>query len=156
MKISKAERRDLPHILAIQKEAYRSEAVLYDDFSIPPLQQSLKEIEAEFESKVFLKAEIDGLLVGSVRVALAGLTCLVGRLIVDPKFQRRGIGSALLLEAESVFPEAVRFELFTGSRSQANIRLYERHGYVRFREEALSPAVTLTYLQKIKAVNQTA
>jgi ribosomal protein S18 acetylase RimI-like enzyme len=147
-KISRAQRGDLPRILAIQKEAYLAEAAIYHDFTLPPLRQSLAEIGLESESKVFLKAEVDGILVGSVRVVLSDRTCLIGRLIVDPKFQRRGIGSALLSAAESVFPEAVRFELFTGSRSEANIRLYERHRYVRFREEALTSALTLTYMQK--------
>ncbi len=150
MKIGQAERRDFPRILSIQKKAYLAEAALYDDYALPPLRESLEEIEAESASKIFLKAEIDGTVGGSVRLALFGPTCIVGRLAVDPRFQRRGIGSALLLHAESVFPEAARFELFTGSRSEANLRLYERHGYVRFREEVLSPAVTLTYLQKVK------
>lgn len=150
-KISRAQRSDLPRILAIQKEAYLAEAAIYHDFTLPPLRQSLEEMELESESKVFLKAEVDGILVGSVRVALSDRTCLVGRLIVDPKFQRQGIGSALLSAVESVFQEAVRFELFTGSRSEANIRLYERHGYVRFREETLTSALTLRYMQKSKS-----
>lgn len=148
MDIEAATRADLPRILAIQKEAYLSEAALYDDYSIPPLRQTLQEISAEFDHKRFFKAVIDGAIVGSVRAALAGDTCSVERLIVDPKFQRRGIGSALLAHVEAAFPSARRFELFTGSKSARNIALYERHGYVRFREQPLSLAVTLIYMQK--------
>jgi ribosomal protein S18 acetylase RimI-like enzyme len=154
MKISSAERSDLPRILSIQKQAYLSEAAIYDDYSIPPLLQSLDEMNAEFESKTFLKADVDGALVGSVRVKLVDATCVIERLIVDPKFQKRGIGSALLVHAESVFAEARRFELFTGSRSTANIRLYGRHGYARFREQPLSSAVTLVYMQKLRGPNK--
>lgn len=144
----------MPRILAIQKQAYLSEAAIYDDYSLPPLLQSLEGINAEFESKTFLKADIDGALVGSVRVKLVDATCVIERLIVAPEFQKRGIGSALLAHAESVFAEASRFELFTGSRSTANIRLYERHGYARFREQPLSSAVTLVYMQKFRGPNK--
>lgn len=154
MNIGKAERIDLPRILAIQKEAYLSEAAIYDDYSLPPLLQSLEQISTEFESKTFLKAVLDGAMVGSVRVQLGDGACLIERLIVDPQFQKRGIGSNLLRGAESVFPEANRYELFTGAKSAANIRLYERHGYVRFREDALSSAVSVIYMRKFKVPNK--
>jgi GNAT superfamily N-acetyltransferase len=150
MTISRAKRNDLPRILAIQKEAYLSEAAFYGDYSLPQLHESLDDIEREFESKVILKAEMDGVIVGSVRVTLSGLTCLVGRLIVDPRYQRRGIGTALLSHAESVFPQAVGFGLFTGWKSEANIRLYERHGYARDRDEVVSKKLSLTYMRKRK------
>jgi ribosomal protein S18 acetylase RimI-like enzyme len=150
MQIKVAERVDLPRILAIQKQVYLSEAALYDDYSLPPLRQSLEEMVAEFQLKTFLKAEVRGALVGSVRATLVANSCLIERLIVDPQCQGRGIGSALLDHAESLFPSVNRLELFTGSRSAANIRLYERHGYVRFREQVLSSAVTLVYMQKFR------
>lgn len=153
MKISRAEWNDLPRILAIQKEAYLSEAAIYGDYSLPPLVQSLEELNVEFQSKAFIKAKVDGTLVGSVRQRLVASTCYIERLIVDPQFQRRGIGSALLTYAESVFADATRYELFTGSRSATNIKLYERHGYLRFREEQLSAAVSLVYMQKTGTKN---
>jgi ribosomal protein S18 acetylase RimI-like enzyme len=149
--IGKAGQHDLARILAIQKQAYLAEAAIYEDWSLPPLRQTQQEIETEFESKVFLKAQIADALVGSVRMHLTASTCMIGRLVVDPHYQRRGIGSALLLQAESVFSDADRFELFTGTKSTANIRLYERHGYIAYREEALSPTVTLIYMQKSTA-----
>jgi len=156
MTIYRAKRNDLPRILAIQKEAYLSEAAFYGDYSLPQLHESLDDIEREFESNVILKAEMDGMIVGSVRVMLSGLTCLVGRLIVDPRYQRRGIGTALLLHAESVFPQAVGFELFTGWKSEANIRLYERQGYIRVRDEVVSEKISLTYMRKRMEPNESA
>jgi N-acetylglutamate synthase-like GNAT family acetyltransferase len=146
--IGPALRSDLPRIPEIQKEAYLSEAAIYDDDSIPPLRQTLAEMEREFEAKTFLKAETEGTVVGSVRVSLAGRTCLVERLIVDPRYQQRGIGSALLSHAESVFPEAASVELFTGTKSARNLALYQRRGYVRVREFELSPRVTVVTLRK--------
>lgn len=53
--IIKASRDDLSEILALQKIAYQCEAMLYDDWTIPPLTQTIFEMEAEFGIYVFLK-----------------------------------------------------------------------------------------------------
>lgn len=148
--ISRAAPDDASEILALQKLAYQSEARLNDDWTIPPLTQTLHEIEEEFETKTVLKAVFDRKIVGSVRAVLDSGTCLIGRLIVHPGFQGKGIGTALMKEAEEAFPHARRFELFTGTRSVDNIRLYRRLGYREFREEELSPKVRLVFLEKLR------
>ena len=139
---------DAPAILALQKLAYESEARLYDDWQLPPLTQTLDSLQAEFASAVVLKALDGDRLVGSVRAREMDGACQVGRLIVSPQLQGRGIGTRLLRSVEAAFPSAERFELFTGSRSESNIRLYERLGYRRLREQVLSPAVTLVFMEK--------
>lgn len=145
---------DAPAILALQRLAYRSEAELYGDWSIPPLTQSLEELRAEFASHVFLKAVEDALppveaLVGSVRAELdAAGVCRIGRLMVRPDRQRRGLGAALLLAMEARFPRAARFALFTGHLSAGNLRLYERLGYREVARRAAHPGLTLVFLEK--------
>lgn len=146
--IGRANPEDACEILALQKVAYQSEALLYDDWTIPPLIQTESQIEADFESKVFLKAVSNDRIIGSVRASLDRDTCLVGRLVVHPDFQRKGIGTRLLLETETFFSSAERFELFTGSRSIDNIRLYGRLGYQVCREQDLSPKVRLVFMEK--------
>ncbi|MDF9409616.1 hypothetical protein L7E55_14865 [Pelotomaculum isophthalicicum JI] len=78
MIIEKAMATDVEEILALQKLAYVSEAEIYDDFSIPPLVQTLKEIKDEFRNQVFLKAVINGTIVGSVRAYQKEETCYIG------------------------------------------------------------------------------
>lgn len=66
----------------------------------------------------------------AVRVELVGDTALLGRLTVPPDRQGNGLGSALLAHAETPLPSEIRaVELFTGERSSANLRLYQRVGY---------------------------
>ncbi|HET9865334.1 MAG TPA: GNAT family N-acetyltransferase [Steroidobacteraceae bacterium] len=149
-RLADAQPDDAPAILELQKLAYRSEAQLYDDWSLPPLTQTLESLRAEFASSRILKAVDGEHLVGAVRAREADGVCHVGRLIVTPQLQGRGIGTRLMRAIEARFPGARRFELFTGSRSVGNLRLYERLGYRRCREQVLSPAVTLVYLEKLR------
>jgi ribosomal protein S18 acetylase RimI-like enzyme len=139
---------DAVEILTLQKIAYQSEAKLNDDWTIPPLTETLPEITSEFETKVFLKAVCAGRIIGSVRASLDSGTCQVGRLIVHPDYQGKGIGTLLMCRIETVFSSAERFELFTGTKSVHNIRLYQRLGYQGYREEDLSPKVRLVFMEK--------
>lgn len=146
--VSKASLEDAPAILALQRAAYESEARLYNDWSIPPLQQTLEQLQAEFRVGLVLKAVAGSALLGSVRAQVKGGTVQIGRLVVEPSAQRQGIGSTLLRAIETAFPSAEHFELFTGSRSEANIRLYERHGYAVTHSQELSPNLTLVFMHK--------
>lgn len=139
---------DAAEILALQKLAYQSEAELNQDFTIAPLTQTPAEIESEFNRKLFLRAKLDGRIIGSVRAELRAGTCHIGRLIVHPEWQNRGIGSRLLRAIEGRFPRADRFELFTSSRSERNLFLYQKSGYRIFQREPLNERVTLVYLEK--------
>lgn len=148
--IHRAEPEDGEEILALQKLAYESEAQLYDDWGIPPLTQSLQSLLGEFDDHVLLKATKEQGIVGSVRAKLCAGTCSIGRLVVHPGLQGQGTGSCLLRAIEEYFPTASRFELFTGSRSEGNIRLYQRHGYAVTHTKSLSPNVDIVFLQKVR------
>lgn len=139
---------DAAEILALQKLAYTSEAEIYDDYTIPPLHETLEEMRADIEAQVVLKASIDGRIIGSVRAAMRQGTCFIGRLIVHPDFQNRGIGTRLMNEIEKTFAQAKRFELFTGNRSERNIHLYRKLGYRIFKSEELTEDVTLVFMEK--------
>jgi GNAT superfamily N-acetyltransferase len=148
MIIKPAELADAEEILALQKLAYLSEAAIYDEYSIPPLTQSLEETEAEFGDRLILKATMEGRIIGSVRAHLEAGTCFVGKLIVHPDFQNRGIGSQLLHEIERCFPAAARYELFTGQKSERNLYLYQKLGYKPFRSQKITGRLTLVFLEK--------
>jgi phage replication-related protein YjqB (UPF0714/DUF867 family) len=148
MLIEKAKVSDAEEILALQKLAYRSEAEIYNDFNIPPLVQTSEEIKKDFENQFFLKAVEDEKIIGSVRAQVKGEICHVGRLIVHPNFQNRGIGNKLMNEIERVFNTCKRFELFTGSKSERNLYLYQKLGYRIFKTAKITDKTTIVYLEK--------
>jgi hypothetical protein len=47
-----------------------------------------------------------------------------------------------------MFPQVRAFELFTGGRSKANIRLYTRHGYAVTGTRVASEEISLVVLTK--------
>jgi GNAT superfamily N-acetyltransferase len=141
---------DLSTILQLQKECYQSEAEIYRDYNIPPLQQDIVALKKEFAEQVFLKAIAEGEIIGSVRGFMDGETCFVGKLIVKKDFQNQGIGKLLLDSVESAFPMCNRFELFTGHKSLKNLHLYNNQGYNEFSRKVVTDNMTMIYLEKIK------
>lgn len=146
--ITRVSLEDAASILELQKLAYQSEAQLYNDFSIPPLTQTLDELRSDFTRKTLLMAQIEGRIVGSVRGYQTGNTCYLERLIVHPDFQGQGIGTALMKRVESCFDQAQRFELFTGHKSDRNIHLYERLGYRIFKSEKINQSLSFVFMEK--------
>lgn len=149
MIIKRAKFSDAEEILTLQKLAYKSEAELYNDFNIPPLTQTLKEVEEEFKNHIFLKVIENKKIIGSVRALLIHpKTCYIGKLIVHPDFQNQGIGTRLMNEIEHIFSECERFNLITGHKSQKNLKLYEKRGYKKFKTERLTENLNMVYLEK--------
>ncbi|MGD9158888.1 MAG: GNAT family N-acetyltransferase [Desulfobacteraceae bacterium] len=146
--IKRASIENIKKILELQKLAYISEAEIIDDFTIPPLHQTMEEILSEFRNQIFLKAEVDNKIVGSVRIYMKMGTGYIGKLIVHPAHQNLGIGTKLLYEAEKQFPDAERYELFTGEKSEKNLHLYARNGYRVFKNKKVSEKLTLVFLEK--------
>jgi ribosomal protein S18 acetylase RimI-like enzyme len=159
LEIRPAGRRDALQILDVQRAAYRIEAERYDDFTLPPLTETLDELMAMFETHAILVARHTSSvaavaadpIVGTVRARVVGDTAHVARLAVRPALHGHGIGRQLLVAIERVVAPVDRYELFTGHRSERNLRLYERAGYRRMRTVRESDRVSLTFFEKVVA-----
>ena len=148
MEISKAEKEDLPQILSLQYLAYQSEAELFKSKDIPPLKQTLNELEEEFDRGLILKlTSDDNKIIGSVRANSDGKTTYIGKLMVHPDYRHQGFGRKLLIEIERCFPNT-RYELFTSTKSLDNIRFYKSMGYKIFNQKEMSEELIFTYMQK--------
>lgn len=146
--IIRAEKADLPEILKLQYLAYQSEAALFGSKDIPPLKETLSEVEAQFKNGTILKmVDENNKIIGSVRAHSDNTRAYIGKLMVHPDHQKKGFGKKLLLEIEKYYPNK-RFELFTSTRSIDNIRLYKKMGYKEFKEEKITDELVFIYLEK--------
>ncbi|MEV6397836.1 GNAT family N-acetyltransferase [Streptomyces sp. NPDC051907] len=150
--ISAAAEQDAEHILKLQYLCYQSEAELYGDYGIEPLTQSLDDLRAEIAQGHALVARLGDEVIASVRAKLdEGGTARIAKLIVHPRLQHHGLGGRLLDAIEQHFAgdaAAKRFQLFTGHRSEGNLRLYRSRGYAPVGSEQVGPRLTLVTLEK--------
>ena len=139
---------DLPQILALQKAAFESEARLVENWDIPPLTQTLENLVEEWRTGDILKALDGQTLVGTVRARTTEDTVHIGRLAVLPQWQGRGCGSSLMTAILSAI-KAARYELFTSAKSNRNLRLYQKLGFVPYKKAQTANGVELVWLEKI-------
>ncbi|MEV7677188.1 GNAT family N-acetyltransferase [Streptomyces sp. NPDC088341] len=150
--ISAASAQDAEHILKLQYLCYQNEAELYGDYTIEPLTQTLDDLRAELDRGHCLVARLGDEVVASVRGSVEETgTARIAKLIVHPRLRHHGLGGRLLDAIENHFtaePAAKRFQLFTGHRSEGNLRLYRSRGYVPVSTEQIGPRLTLVTLEK--------
>lgn len=149
VEITNASLEDLKTILVLQKQAFLSEADIYNDFDIsPPLLQTLEELTKEFSESIILKAVLGDFIVGSVRGIQVYETVFIKRLIVNPYYQNQGIGTKLMKSIEGFFKNNKRYELFTGHKSKRNLHLYQKIGYKEFKLIPIHENLNMIYLEK--------
>jgi len=149
MEIIKANFEDLPKILHLQKLAYLSEAKIHNNYSIQPLLQTLDELEMEFEKIIILKLMDDenNEIIGSIRAYEENNRVYIGKLMVHPDYQNKGIGKILLKNMETLFPNKT-FELFTSSKSEKNLYIYKKNGYKEFKRQKTLDNIEIIFLEK--------
>jgi len=141
---------DAEEILRLQKSAFFEQGLLYNNFNLPPLLETIDDIQNAFSNNSIFKAELNNVIAGSVRAAVTDRTCYISRLVVDPEQQNRGIGKMLMAHVESIFQnQAERFELFTGQKSEKNITFYRKSGYEIFKIDS-NYTVPVVYMEKWK------
>jgi ribosomal protein S18 acetylase RimI-like enzyme len=82
---------------------------------------------------LFLLAEQDGHLLGTVLGGFDGRRGMVYHLAVDPQYRRLGIGEALMHELEQRLRQkgCIKYYLLVTRDNQEAMRFYEKHGWER-------------------------
>lgn len=121
---------DAGEVLTLSRACWLQEGREHDSFDIPALTDDLDQVRADLTRWRTWVVRVQGRLIGSVRARREGTGWDIGRLMVAPDLQGRGLGRALLEHAEAAAPDDVTgFALITGARSVANLRMYRRAGY---------------------------
>lgn len=116
-------------IVAVQRQAYRSEAELIGYDRMPPLLEDDAAVAAL--DLTLLGVHDDGRLVGLLGYSVDGEVVDIDRLAVAPTHTRRGIATRLLEALHDRHPTRVRFDVSTGAANAPALALYERLGYQR-------------------------
>ena len=133
---------DAGEILTLQRACWLQEAQANEALWIPPLVESLADVTAALETWQTFVVTSHGRLVGSVRTRLVEDGWDIGRIMVAPDLQGRGLGRWLLEYAEAAAPEqATHFTLFTGAASATNLRMYRKAGYRQLAARPEEPGI---------------
>jgi tRNA (guanine37-N1)-methyltransferase len=153
-----ATRGDAGEILTLQRACWVSEAVDADSLAIPALHEDLAAVASGLEDWQTYVVRSAGRLVGSVRGRLTDGTdgakvWDIGRLMVAPDLQGRGLGRVLLEHIQAVAPsEATAYWLFTGARSARNQRLYKKAGF-RLRPDLEAPPMAVIMTKRRRGMS---
>ncbi len=127
VRIRQATEADFDVLLQVQKVAFGEYDKVYRVSGWTT--ETLDSLKEDAREKRILVAETDGMVVGSVRFWTIGGVCVIRLLSVDPAYQGRGIGKALLREIEQVTTDAHKFYACTMLRTARNIHLFLSLGY---------------------------
>ena len=123
---------DAGEILTLQLACWVREAQANDTLDIPPLDETLEDVQAWLADWTTFVVRSGPRLVAAVRGRLRGDVWDIGRLMVAPDLRGRGLGRWLLEYVEAAAPpDARKVTLFTGAGSEDNLRMYKRAGYRR-------------------------
>lgn len=149
--IGPLERQHAGEVLTVQRAAYLIEAKRYAMWELPPLVETVEEIEHHISSGMpAVGAWLGHRLVGSVRGKVDGERMEVARLSVAPDMGGRGIGRKLLEAMTALTPDSVEVVwLFTGGESANSLALYESAGFVRVSELQDDFGIRVTLEKKV-------
>lgn len=151
---------DAGELLTLQRAAFLSEAQRYGDPHLPPLRDTVDDVRKVIvgpHGLVLVAATKSdgewgrrGRLVAAIRVRYAGEAAQVGRVVVAPDLQGRGLGSAMMQavhEEASDQPGITRLDLFAGASSES-LALYRRFGYKDCGTDVDDRGVRITLLSR--------
>jgi tRNA (guanine37-N1)-methyltransferase len=148
LQVRPATRADAGELFTLTRACWLQELWANPGVVIPALEESFEDAVRGLEEWTTLVALAGGRIVGSTRGKVVGDGTVwdVGRVMVAPDLQGRGLGRHLLALIEEAAPaEVTAYELQTGAKSVDNIRMYKKAGY-RLRGPAPGPpgAVVMT------------
>ncbi|MBK9475540.1 MAG: tRNA (guanosine(37)-N1)-methyltransferase TrmD [Tetrasphaera sp.] len=124
---------DLPELVVLTRACWVPEAAASGTFDFPPFTDGVPELTASLSEWTTYVWRAAGRLVASIRVRRDpedDRVWQLGRFMVAPDLQGRGIGQEILTFAESLAPRDVStIWINTGRVSERNIRIYRKAGF---------------------------
>lgn len=133
-------------IWQVQIPSYQVEAKLINFDQIPPLRESVEDLQRCEET--FYGYWIGEELAGAISYKREGDALDIHRMMVHPQHFRKGVASKLLAFVEQVEEGVQRILVATGARNVPAVNLYLRHGFHQVGEQEVAPGVFLALFEK--------
>ncbi|AEI44683.1 GNAT family N-acetyltransferase [Paenibacillus mucilaginosus] len=134
------------NLLKVQIPSYLVEAELIGFHGIPALNDTVESLAQSGET--FYGYFAGGELAGAAAYELDGGTMEITRLVVHPKFFRRGIGGSLIRFLLELNLGVKGYRVSTGAKNGPAKRLYTNCGFKEAGELEVAPEVFLTLLER--------
>lgn len=133
-------------VLNIQIPSYKVEADIIDYYDIPPLKDTVEKLQQCGEA--FFGYYISGELCGAISIKIDNDVMDIHRLIVHPKYFRKGIAKMLLDFIESNIEGIKTIIVSTGSKNFPAVNFYEKNGFSKIGEIKVNEHLSLTNFNK--------
>ncbi len=148
-RIDIASKEDLPELLSLQKRAFEPVAEKVSWKDIPQMTDTIDNCIAEYGKETILKMLADdGSIIGSVRGYVEDGSLYIGRLMVDPAYQGKGLGRVLQRKLESMF-QFRREWLCSYVDDVATYDFYHRDGFVEYDIYEVGNGVMAAHMEKV-------
>lgn len=148
-RIELADLAELAKLVTLQRDAYRVEAGLIGTDAIPPLRETVADLQASGET--LWGSYADGQLVGATGYKVQGDLLDIYRLAVSPAYFRRGIAGTLLahVEAEAHMAGVRGIVVSTGAANAPAVAFYERAGFRETTRREVIPGLLVAHFEKL-------
>lgn len=133
-------------VLAVQRPSYQIESRLIKYPNLPPLFETIADLQKSGES--FVGYWLAGQLAGVLSYEATDEGIHIDRLVVHPDYFRRGIGRAMLRWVETAVPSALHITVSTAVKNQPAVQLYQSEGYTIVQYTTLPDGLELVLLRK--------
>ncbi|WP_418199430.1 GNAT family N-acetyltransferase [Alkalihalobacterium sp. APHAB7] len=134
-------------IYDLQKKAYKVEANIIGYLDLPPLKESVQDLQQCGE--LFLGYVIEEKVVGAMAYKTSADLLDIHRLMVHPLHFKKGIAQVLLTYLEECESAIREWIVSTGTGNTPAINFYKRNGFQVLNEVKVNERLSITNLKRI-------
>lgn len=150
--LRKAELEDAQSIHEMQVKAFKSLLEEYEDYEANPGNESLEKVISRINQKKsdYYIINMDKANVGAIRVVkVENRIYRVSPIFVLPEYQGRGIAQKVFKLIETMYSDAMEWQLDTILQEKGNCYLYEKLGYRKTGEtKVVNDKLTIVFYSK--------
>lgn len=134
-------------IYDLQKNAYEVEANIIGYLDLPPLKETVQDLQQCGE--LFLGYVLEGKVLGAISYKTSTDLLDIHRLMVHPLHFRKGIAHALLVHLEECEAAICEWIVSTGTGNTPAINFYKRNGFQAINEVKVNERLSITNLKRL-------